>query len=203
MLDTYITGALLSAGLIIAIGAQNAFVLSLGLKRQHAFKAALVCALSDALLIVAGVAGLGSLIASSPAATNIAAIGGALFLIAYAGVALRRAFRRTSLEAQTTQNAPWNVVLAQTLAVTLLNPHVYLDTVVLLGSISAQYGADSRPLFAAGAVSASFVWFFSLAGAASLLAPYLAKPMTWRIIDGLTATVMLAIAWTLLAPYFS
>ena len=203
MLQTYLTGAALGAGLIIAIGAQNAFILALGLKRLHAIKAALVCALADALLIAAGVAGLGSLIAESSLATTVAALGGAAFLIAYAALALRRALRPDALEAQMTERASWPVVLAQTLAVTFLNPHVYLDTVVLLGSISAQYSDDLRPVFAAGAMSASFVWFMALAGGASLLAPYLARPATWRIIDGLTALVMLVIAWRLLEPFIA
>lgn len=201
MLDTFFTGAVLGAGLIIAIGAQNAFILSLGLKRQHAIKAALVCALSDALLILAGVAGLGNWIASNSTATTLAALGGAAFLLAYAVFALRRALRPTALEAQQTGRTPWPTVLAQTLAVTFLNPHVYLDTVVLLGSISAQYSDAARPAFAAGATTASFVWFLTLAAGASLLAPYLARPSTWRVIDGLTATVMLVIAWQLIKPY--
>lgn len=201
MLDTFFTGAFLGAGLIIAIGAQNAFVLSLGLKRLHAIKAGLVCALADALLIIAGVAGLGSLIAANSLATTIAALGGAAFLIAYAIFALRRALKPAILEAQETKRTPWPTILAQTLAVTFLNPHVYLDTVVLLGSISAQYSDETRPIFAAGAVSASFVWFMALATGATLLAPYLARPNTWRIIDGLTATVMLVIAWQLIKPY--
>ncbi len=201
MINTFFTGAALGAGLIIAIGAQNAFVLSLGLKRQHAIKAALVCALADALLILAGVAGLGSLIAASSLATNIAALGGAAFLIAYAAFAIRRALQPASLEAQEAQRSPWKIVLMQTLAVTFLNPHVYLDTVVLLGSISAQYDSDLRPAFAVGAMSASFAWFLALALGAKMLAPYLAKPNTWRIIDAITAAVMLFIAWKLLAPY--
>lgn len=201
MFDTFFTGAFLGAGLIIAIGAQNAFILSLGLKRLHAIKAALVCAVSDALLILAGVAGLGALIASNSLATTIAALGGAAFLVAYAVFALRRALKPASLEAQETKRTPWPAILAQTLAVTFLNPHVYLDTVVLLGSISAQYSDEARPIFAAGAVTASFVWFMTLATGATLLAPYLAKPNTWRVIDALTATVMLAIAWQLIKPY--
>lgn len=202
MFDTFFTGAFLGAGLIIAIGAQNAFILSLGLKRLHAIKAALVCAASDALLILAGVAGLGALIASNSLATTIAALGGAAFLVAYAVFALRRALKPASLEAQEARRTPWPAILAQTLAVTFLNPHVYLDTVVLLGSISAQYSDEARPFFAAGAVTASFVWFMALATGATLLAPYLAKPNTWRVIDALTATVMLVIAWQLIKPYF-
>lgn len=201
MLDTYFTGAFLGAGLIIAIGAQNAFILSLGLKRLHAIKAALVCAVSDAVLILAGVAGLGGLIATNSTATDIAALGGAAFLIAYAIFAIRRALKPASLETQEARRTPWPIILSQTLAVTFLNPHVYLDTVVLLGSISAQYSNEARPIFAAGAVSASFVWFMMLATGATLLAPYLARPSTWRIIDGLTATVMLVIAWQLVKPY--
>ncbi|MBV6658807.1 MAG: amino acid transporter [Devosiaceae bacterium] len=199
--ETFLKGFLLGAGLIIAIGAQNAFILALGLKRQHAMKAALVCAASDTLLIVLGVAGLGALIASNPTATTVAAVGGAAFLLGYAVLALKRAIAPKHLEAAQAPSAKWPVILSQTLAVTYLNPHVYLDTVVMLGAISAQIDQTVRPWFAVGAAAASFSWFIALAGGASLLAPYLARPVTWRIIDALTALVMIVIAWRLLAPY--
>lgn len=202
ILENFSKGFLLGAGLIIAIGAQNAFILALGLKRQHAFKAALVCALSDAMLIVVGVAGLGALISQSPTATTIAALGGAAFLIAYAILALKRALQPQALEAVDQTPPAWGPVLAQTLAVTFLNPHVYLDTVVMLGAVSAQIEVPLRYAFAAGAVVASFSWFLALATSAKVLAPYLARPLTWRVIDGLTAMVMLFIAWKLLSPFF-
>lgn len=200
--ENFSKGFLLGGGLIIAIGAQNAFILALGLKRQHAFKAALVCALSDAALIIVGVAGLGALISQSHIATNIAAIGGAAFLIGYALLALRRAAKPQVLEATTMTPPGWGTVLAQTLAVTFLNPHVYLDTVVMLGAVSAQINLPFRYAFAAGAVVASFSWFFALATSANLMAPYLARPITWRLIDVGTAAIMLFIAWKLIAPFF-
>ncbi|MFH1803694.1 MAG: LysE/ArgO family amino acid transporter [Pseudomonadota bacterium] len=200
MIATYLTGMGIGGGLIIAIGAQNAFVLGQGLRRQYPVMVAFVCALCDALLIAAGVAGLGTLIASWPVLTQIAAWGGAAFLIWYGFGALRRVFADESLSAQTPAIAGWRTVLSATLAVTLLNPHVYLDTVVMLGGIGGQYPAEQRLLFALGAMTASFVWFFAIALGASWLAPYVARPITWKIVDGLTCAVMWLVAWGLIAP---
>ncbi|MDP2698060.1 LysE/ArgO family amino acid transporter [Thalassospira sp.] len=200
MIATYLTGMGIGGGLIIAIGAQNAFVLGQGLRRQYPVMVAFVCALCDALLIAAGVAGLGTLIASWPVLTQIAAWGGAAFLIWYGFGALRRVFADESLSAQTPAIAGWRTVLSATLAVTLLNPHVYLDTVVMLGGIGGQYPAEQRLLFALGAMTASFIWFFAIALGASWLAPHVARPITWKIVDGLTCAVMWLVAWGLIAP---
>lgn len=203
MLLTYATGFGLGGGLIIAIGAQNAFVLGQGLRRNHPLMVALVCALCDAILIAAGVAGLGTLIAAYPLLTKIAAWGGGAFLIWYGIGAFRRLFETETLSDDTRSKKGWKAVLSTTLAVTLLNPHVYLDTVVMLGGIGGQYPADERLGFALGAMSASFVWFFSIALGAAWLAPYVARPITWKIVDAITCAVMWLVAYSLLAPELS
>ncbi|MEE3044743.1 MAG: LysE/ArgO family amino acid transporter [Pseudomonadota bacterium] len=198
MLLTYATGFGLGGGLIIAIGAQNAFVLGQGLRRNHPLMVALVCALCDAILIAAGVAGLGTLIAAYPLLTKIAAWGGGAFLIWYGIGAFRRLFETETLSDDTRSKKGWKAVLSTTLAVTLLNPHVYLDTVVMLGGIGGQYPADERLGFALGAMTASFVWFFSIALGAAWLAPYVARPITWKIVDAITCAVMWLVALTVL-----
>jgi L-lysine exporter family protein LysE/ArgO len=200
MLLTCATGFGLGGGLIIAIGAQNAFVLGQGLRRNHPVMVAFVCALCDAILIAAGVAGLGTLVATYPILTKIAAWGGAAFLIWYGFAALRRLFETETLSESDVKQAGWKAVLTTTLAVTLLNPHVYLDAVIMLGGIGGQFPADERLTFALGAMSASFVWFFAIALGAAWLAPYVARPITWKIIDGVTCAVMWLVAYTLIAP---
>ena len=200
MLLTFATGFGLGGGLIIAIGAQNAFVLGQGLRRNHPVMVAFVCALCDAVLIAAGVAGLGTLVATYPILTNAAAWGGAAFLIWYGFGALRRVFETETLSESDVRQAGWKAVLSTTLAVTLLNPHVYLDTVVMLGGIGGQFPAEERLTFALGAMSASFVWFFAIALGAAWLAPYVARPITWKIIDGVTCAVMWLVAYKLIAP---
>lgn len=200
MLLTFATGFGLGGGLIIAIGAQNAFVLGQGLRRNHPVMVAFVCAMCDALLIAAGVAGLGTLVATYPILTKVAAWGGAAFLIWYGFAALRRVFETETLSESDVRQAGWKAVLSTTLAVTLLNPHVYLDTVVMLGGIGGQFPADERLTFALGAMSASFVWFFAIALGAAWLAPYVARPITWKIIDAVTCAVMWLVAYKLIAP---
>ncbi|KZB68204.1 amino acid transporter [Thalassospira lucentensis] len=200
MLLTFATGFGLGGGLIIAIGAQNAFVLGQGLRRNHPVMVAFVCALCDAVLIAAGVAGLGTLVATYPILTKAAAWGGAAFLIWYGFGALRRVFETETLSESDVRQAGWKAVLSTTLAVTLLNPHVYLDTVVMLGGIGGQFPAEERLTFALGAMSASFVWFFAIALGAAWLAPYVARPITWKIIDGVTCAVMWLVAYKLIAP---
>lgn len=193
MWQSYINGLGLGAGLIMAIGAQNLFVLTQGLRREHPLTAALVCVTCDCLLICAGVFGLARLLAAEPLLLALARWGGALFLLAYAACALRRAWRPGGL-AQTEGRSlrSRRTVLLTTLAVTLLNPHVYLDTVVLLGSLGA---AQPEPgAFAGGAMSASLLWFLCLALGAARLAPWLAQPRVWRCIDLLVALMLLLIA---------
>ncbi|MDM4763464.1 LysE/ArgO family amino acid transporter [Galbitalea sp. SE-J8] len=186
------------ASLIIAIGAQNAFVLRQGLRREHVGAIVLVCALSDAVLIAAGVAGLGSLLQLVPWTLVVVRIGGAAFLVVYGVLAARRALRPSRLE---TDAAGASVSLAAAVgtatALTWLNPHVYLDTVVLLGSVSATHGAE-RWWFGLGATAASILWFSALGYGARLLRPLFARPLAWRILDALVALVMLAIAGSLL-----
>ena len=199
MWTPFFTGIGSGAGLIIAIGSQNAFVLTQGIRRQHHLTVALICALCDTVLISAGVAGMGGLIEKSPSLIPIAAGGGALFLIIY-GLKSLVSVLKPSRGLEETRHAIKNrkqVILA-TLAFTLLNPHVYLDTVVLLGGISGTFTGSGRYLFGAGAVSMSFLWFFGLSVGAGALAPLFRKPLTWRILDGLVVLVMWSIAWKLI-----
>jgi L-lysine exporter family protein LysE/ArgO len=196
----FFNGFATSAALIIAIGAQNAFVLRQGIKREHVFAVALICALSDALLISLGIAGVGTLIQRHPLLLAVARYGGALFLFVYAAFALRRAMRPKGAElgAASTEKMSLRSAVLACLAFTYLNPHCYLDTVVLLGSISGQYPLPQRWVFGAGAFTASFVWFFALAYGARLLAPLFAKPVAWRVLDTLIAAVMITIGIALL-----
>lgn len=198
MLQSYLNGLLVAAGLIMAIGTQNAFVLAQSLRREHHLAVAALCVVCDALLVAAGVFGLATVLAHSPLLLSIARWGGAAFLLWYGSKALRRAFSRQSLqEGQRTEARSLRAVLLSALAVTLLNPHVYLDTVLLIGSLGAQQAAPSA--YVAGAASASLLWFFTLAIGAAWLAPWLARPTTWRLIDLLVATMMFAVAGQLIA----
>lgn len=199
--SVFIQGFLTSAALIIAIGAQNAFVLRQGLRREHPFAVAVCCALSDALLVSLGVAGVGALVQQTPALLAVAQYGGAIFLVAYGVFAARRALfgpdqALPSGTAQSTlaRGSSLKRALIACLAFTYLNPHCYLDTVVLIGAISSQFSPIERPWFGVGAVCASFAWFFSLAYGARLLAPLFAKPIAWRVLDLIIATVMWVIA---------
>jgi L-lysine exporter family protein LysE/ArgO len=193
----FVKGFATSAALIVAIGAQNAFVLRQGLKREHVLAVVLVCALSDVLLIGLGVAGLGALVRHSPVLLALTRWGGALFLAAYGLLAARRALSRHALSAQ--ENGPTSLRAAVTacLAFTYLNPHCWLDTVVLLGSISGQQPDGQRMWFGAGACSASIAWFFALGYGARLLAPVFAQPLAWRVLDAAIAAVMWGIAASL------
>jgi L-lysine exporter family protein LysE/ArgO len=198
-----ITGFLLGLGLIVAIGAQNAFVLRQGLQRRHVFVVTTICALSDAALIAAGVAGLGTLVSASPVLLAVATLGGAVFLAAYAVKAARRALAPGSLAAAPPADGDLGRTVAATLAFTFLNPHVYLDTVVLVGSLSASFAGTDRMAFALGAMTASCLWFYSLGFGARLLAPLFARPLAWRVLDGLIALVMAAIALSLIRAYLA
>jgi L-lysine exporter family protein LysE/ArgO len=193
---TWTEGFGLGASLIVAIGAQNAFVLRLGLRRQHVFVGAFFCALSDLALIAAGVFGLGSLVQGQSWFLAVMSWGGAGFLTWYAVKALRRVIRPAVLE-EGHSSSGLGSTLASLAALTFLNPHVYLDTVVLLGGLGARHHDPGRFWFAFGAASASVVWFFGLAYGARLLAPVFRKPITWRILDVLIAAVMLTIAGSL------
>ena len=183
----------LGASLIIAIGAQNAFVLRQGLRRESAALVAAICAGCDALLIALGTAGVGSIIAHVPWLLRLTALVGAAFLIYYGVAAFRRAWRPAALQTDLAPATRGSIALS-TLSVSLLNPHVYLDTVVLVGSLSARYAALPRLLFALGAVSASCVWFFGLALGAAFLAPLFRRPQAWRVLDCGVGLVMWSIA---------
>lgn len=193
MWQSYFNGLGLGAGLIMAIGAQNLFVLAQGLRREHPLTAALVCILCDCLLICAGVFGLARLLATQPLLLELARWGGAAFLIGYAARALHRAWHPDSLAQSGSRTLrSRGAVLLTALAVTLLNPHVYLDTVVLLGSLGSAQPTPAA--FAAGAMCASLLWFLGLSLGAAQLAPWLARPRVWRAIDLLVALMLLAIA---------
>jgi L-lysine exporter family protein LysE/ArgO len=184
--------------LIIAIGAQNAFVLRQGLRREHVLAVVAICALSDALLIALGVAGLGTLLQLVPWLLVVVRVGGAAFLIVYGVLAARRALRPAALITEDAGHSTplWTAVLT-CLALTWLNPHVYLDTVVLLGSVAGTHG-DDRWWFGLGAAVGSILWFSALGFGARFLRPLFAKPMAWRVLDGIIAVVMTAIAISLL-----
>ena len=195
--QSYFNGLLIAAGLIMAIGAQNAFVLAQSLRREHHLPVATLCVACDALLVAAGVFGLATLLAQHPLWLGIVRWGGAAFLLFYGGQALRRAVRGQSV-LQTTRSAPRSrqAVLLAGLAVTLLNPHVYLDTVLLIGSLGARQPMPGA--YVAGAASASLLWFFTLALGAAWLAPWLSRPLAWRLIDLGVACMMFVIAGQLL-----
>ncbi|PRZ48818.1 LysE/ArgO family amino acid transporter [Tritonibacter scottomollicae] len=193
-LPTLMAGFGLAFSLILAIGAQNAFVLRQGIRGQHVLPVVLTCAVSDAVLITAGVAGFGRLTTALPWFETVMLIGGILFLTWYGLRALKAAWTGGAAlrtEGQGTQMALWPAILT-CLAFTWLNPHVYLDTVVLLGAISAQY--TPAWIFGLGAVTASFVFFFTLGYGARLLAPVFVRPRAWQVLDALIGVVMLALA---------
>lgn len=208
-----LAGLGLGLSLIVAIGAQNVFVLRQGIRREHVLAVVVICAVSDAVLIIAGVAGLGFVIAAAPWLVVVARWAGALFLLTYGLLAAHRARRGgvTGLDAGSeaastpatatstitrTRLAP---VILTVLALTWLNPHVYLDTVLMLGSIAATHG-EERWLFAAGAVAASILWFTALGFGARYLGRWLRTPLSWRILDAVIAVVMIAIAVSLVLP---
>ena len=202
VLSAAISGFLLGASLIMAIGAQNAFVLRQGLARAHVFLICLTCALSDAVLIALGVAGLGTLIANSPQTIAAVTIGGAVFLFVYGLLAFARAYRTGGLEAAAGKPAGLAAAMAACLAFTFLNPHVYLDTVVLIGALSAGYTGTSRLAFGAGAALASFVWFFGLGYGARPLAPVFAARRAWQLLDIAIGVIMWGLAAGLAARVF-
>lgn len=201
--NTYLAGIALGAGLIIAIGAQNAHVLRQGIKREYVFLVAAICSATDIFLITLGALGFGTLIGSFPRLTSLAAWTGAGFLLFYGFSAFRSARQSQSLKVEDQpegQNPSQSLkaVILLTLAVSLLNPHVYLDTFVLIGGIAAQYPAEQRIFFALGASTASVIWFFGLAYGARLLAPLFRKPIAWRILDILIGIIMWGIAISLI-----
>lgn len=189
----YLSGLLLGLSLILAIGSQNAFVLKQGLKREHVFFICLFCALSDAILISAGVAGFGAVTARYPHVVEIAKIAGALFLLVYGLQSLYASWRKSHALTATGQAVgSLKKVLLLCFGFTWLNPHVYLDTLVLVGMVST--GASSKLVFASGAVSASFLFFFALGYGARLLRPLFAAPKAWNVLDAVVGILMLYLA---------
>lgn len=195
----FVAGFLAGLALIVAIGAQNSFVLQQGIRREHLLPVALICALSDALLIGAGIAGLGALIQASPVLLAVARYGGAVFLLAYACLAARRAWHGEQLDIAANGPVALPVAIVTCLGFTFLNPHVYLDTVVLLGGLANRHGDSGRWIFGAGSATASLLWFFCLAYGARLLAPVFTRRSAWRVLDTLIALVMLGLAFSLLS----
>ncbi len=191
-------GWLMGAGLILAIGAQNALVLRQGLRREHVGAVVAVCTLSDWLLIALGVFGLGALIQAQPVLLEVFRFGGAAFLLGYAVLAARRAWRPATGLKAAGAGASLGATVSAALAFTYLNPHVYLDTVVLLGGLGARQPPELRSAFAAGAALASAMWFGLLGFGAAAAAPKLQSPATWRVVDGLVALLMTGLGLQLL-----
>ena len=201
-MTSYLAGLGLMLSLIVAIGAQNLFVLRQGLRREHVGLVVAICAGSDALLTIVGVSGMGALVNTHPGVVTVVTWAGAAFLAAYGVLAARRAFRPAVLDAEAGEGSVGSAVVASAgsvaltcLALTWLNPHVYLDTVFLVGTVGA--GHASPLLFTIGAITASVVWFAALGYGARLLQPLFRSPLAWRILDGIIAVVMLALAVTL------
>lgn len=199
LLTSFLQGFGASGGLIVAVGAQNAYVLSQGVRGNHHLLIALICILCDGIFISVGIAGVGASIASNPELTRIVTYLGAVFLFVYGATSLRSAFRGSSLCTTDATVTTVQTAIITTLAVTLLNPHFYLDTVLLLGAISSKYQGDNRLLFWIGAVLASTLWFISLSLGSRKLAPLFKRQTAWRILDTTVALVMWAIAISLVA----
>ncbi len=194
-LSVSLQGLALSLGLIVAIGAQNAFVLRQGLRREHVGSVVLFCAMTDALLITAGVWGMAQALGERPTLARALALAGTAFLAVYGWQALQRARHSSQLKAREGGDSLGrSAALAQAAAFTLLNPHVYLDTVLLVGSIGAQHPAALRGWFVAGASSASLFWFVLLGFGARWLAPWFARPRAWQVLDGLIGMTMLVLS---------
>lgn len=196
-----IKGCFTGAGLIVAIGAQNAFVLKQGLMKNQVFVTALFCAVTDALLVMIGVAGFGKIFSSSDTLIFVSKWGGAVFLFWYGFRSFRSVFHKQSLLVEKIKGPP-RPSLKETFAIlamlTFLNPHVYLDTIILIGSMGAQFYPHERPWFAVGVIISSFLWFFGICYGARLLAPFFENPKSWKVLDFLVGCTMWAIAISLL-----
>ncbi len=204
MLAAAFTGLATGLSLILAIGAQNAFVLRQGLAGRHVFWLCLAMSLSDAVLIAAGVAGFGVLVDLAPWFPRAMALAGAAFLLFYGALRAREALRGGVAMADAARRAGLRATLTTGMALTWLNPHVYLDTLGLIGAISTRFPEGSaRWSFGGGAILASFIFFFSLGYGARLLAPAMRRPVTWRVLDMVIALTMWAIAVSLVLPYLA
>jgi len=199
----FISGFLISISLILALGPQNVFVMRQGLLRSHVFAACLICSISDALLIAAGVLGVGLFISEIEELAIWMSVGAALFLICYGCLRSRSALDPKGMEVGEGESQDlWPTILAG-LAFTYLNPHVYVDTLLLIGGASSSYVGDEKLMFGIGAATASFVFFFSLGYGAQRLSPILNNPESWKIIDLFVAGVMFTVAGILMFPYLS
>jgi L-lysine exporter family protein LysE/ArgO len=194
-----ISGFGFGLSLIVAIGAQNAFVLRQGLRGQHVLAVVAVCAVSDIVLIAAGVGGFGMVVQSVPAVLTVVRYAGAAFLVGYGALAARRALSSSTLITESTgATVALGATVLSCLALTWLNPHVYLDTVLLLGSFANTYVGADRWFLGAGAMFGSIIWFTSLGYGARLLGPLFARPIAWRVLDSVIALVMFGLAVGLL-----
>ena len=198
MIAPFFQGFGTGGGLIVAIGAQNAFVLSQGVRGNHPVLIAMICIFCDAVFITAGVAGFGAAVSTSPTLSQWVTWGGAGFLFIYGWRSLRSAVRGGTLDSSDGAVRSLKTVIIATLAVTLLNPHFYLDTVILLGGVSSRFHGENRFFFWAGAVSASTLWFVGLSLGGRMLAPLFNKPISWRILDSLVCATMWIIAISLI-----
>lgn len=192
----FLPGFFAGLSLIVAIGAQNAFVIRQGLTRQHVFVVVAICAIADAALIALGIAGLGAIIQGLPVLLEVVRWFGVAYLTWFGIKSVRSAFKSEVMDTSGTQTSSIKKVVVSVLGFTLLNPHVYLDTVILLGSISNQFSAD-RWMFGFGAMTASVVWFSSIGFGARAASRFMSKPIFWRVLDSLIAVVMFSIAFYL------
>lgn len=202
-LPTFITGFAMSAALIMAIGAQNLFVLRQGLKREHVGPIVLFCGCADAILIAAGVGGVGAVLGAMPQMTLTLTIGGAAFLAWYGFKAFQRMTVPEAMAVSAQGNLTLGKALGATAAFTFLNPHVYLDTVLLMGAAGSAHAPALRPVFVAGAATASITWFAALGYGSRILIPLFARPAAWRVLDAIVGVVMLTLAASLIGRIFS
>ena len=200
MLSIALEGFAISLGLIVAIGAQNAFVLRQGLIHSHIFVVCCICAISDATLIAAGVLGVGAWLAEYEQGAFWISMAAIAFLVVYGILRVKSALEPQAMSISESGEQNLSTVVFTTLAFTWLNPHVYLDTLVLLGSASSRYDGPEREFFGIGAALASFIFFFSLGYGARLLSSFMENPKAWRYIDGGIAIVMFTIAFTIALP---
>ncbi|AGH38497.1 Lysine efflux permease [Bibersteinia trehalosi USDA-ARS-USMARC-188] len=198
-MHSFLHGFVVCFGLIVSIGAQNAFLLKQGILKQHVFWVAFICFFCDVVLMTLGVLGLGSIIAQSPLSSLILALVGAIFLFTYGSRSFIAAYRGIgALQAEQGRKVSLKRAIAITLAITLLNPHVYIDTVVIVGGIGGTLTLEQKIQFLSGALICSFLWFFGVGYGAGLLSGYFAQRRTWQILDAITGLIMYAIALSLL-----
>ena len=201
MFDSALEGFALSIGLILALGPQNVFVMRQGLMRSHVFAVCLACSVFDALLITAGVLGVGSILAGIEGAEFMIAIGASIFLISYGLLRIKSAISPVGMSTEGEGESDLAPTIAAAAAFTFLNPHVYVDTLLLIGGTSSRYLGDDRLAFGIGAATASFVFFFSLGYGARSLSEVLNKPKAWRYIDLSIASIMFIIAAAIMQPH--